>query len=71
MRTVSASPVAGVGVARVEPAGPGQLRVYGLSTDQLGDLARAHGLAIHGLATDGVRLEERFLQWTQDTEETR
>lgn len=48
----------------VEANGPQDLRVRGLDPAQIGDLAAAHGLRIHGLAPEHPSLEQLFLDLT-------
>lgn len=48
----------------VEANGPQDLRVRGLDPAQIGDLAAAHGLRIHGLAPEHSSLEQLFLDLT-------
>ncbi|GLY78103.1 ABC transporter ATP-binding protein [Actinoallomurus iriomotensis] len=50
----------------VEATGPQDLRVRGLDPAQVGDLAAAHGLRVHGLASEHSSLEQLFLDLTGD-----
>lgn len=50
---------------RVEPAGPGRLRVHGLGAARVADLAASHGIRVHGLATEGPDLERLFFHLTE------
>ena len=45
------------------------LEVDGMSTDQVGDLAAAHGLTVHELFKDRSSLEEAFMELTRDSVE--
>jgi ABC-2 type transport system ATP-binding protein len=45
----------------------GLLEVTGLTTAEVGDLALAHGLAVHELAHRGASLEEAFMEITADS----
>jgi len=52
--------------AQVEPDDePGALRVIGLSREQIGDLATAHQMTIHGLVQHGTSLEAAYLELTR------
>ena len=46
--------------------GPGLLEVTGLAAPQIGDLAAAHGIAIHELTPQRASLEEAFMKLTND-----
>jgi ABC-2 type transport system ATP-binding protein len=50
--------------ARVERTGDGELTVSGLGAPAVGDLAHAHHLRVHQLATRTSSLEDAFLQLT-------
>ncbi|GAB3140516.1 ABC transporter ATP-binding protein [Micromonospora sonneratiae] len=65
---LAAGPGAGTRTAapRVEPVGPGRLRVSGLDAPGVADLAAAHGLRVHELATENTSLEQLFLHLTTD-----
>ncbi|MCP2324166.1 ABC-2 type transport system ATP-binding protein [Hamadaea flava] len=52
--------------SRVEPIGPGRLRVYGMDAAGVADAAAAHGLRVHELSTHSSNLEQLFLQLTAD-----
>jgi len=54
------------GAAPISPA-PGELTVSGVSTDDIGDLAAAHGVTIHELSLHQVSLEEAFMELTHDS----
>ena len=58
-------------VCTIDPHRPNTATVTGLSDSQVGDLATAHGLAIHGLATEDASLEAAFMALTQDSVEFR
>ncbi|MBV9449464.1 MAG: ATP-binding cassette domain-containing protein [Streptosporangiaceae bacterium] len=60
--------LAGTGVA-VSGAGESTLLVRGHSPEQIGDLAREHGIAIHELMPETATLEEAFMELTADTVE--
>jgi len=47
----------------------GFLEVEGMSTDQVGDVAAAHGLTVHELFTQRSSLEEAFMELTRDSVE--
>ncbi|MGW0436655.1 ABC transporter ATP-binding protein [Micromonospora sp. NPDC003197] len=68
---LAAALAAGPGTApttapRIESAGPDQLRVYGLDTATVADLAAAQRLRIHQLTTENPSLEHLFLHLTTD-----
>jgi ABC-2 type transport system ATP-binding protein len=44
----------------------GSLEVHGLTTEQIGDTAAAHGIAIHELTPQQASLEEAFMTMTRD-----
>jgi ABC-2 type transport system ATP-binding protein len=46
---------------------PDQLRVRGLSEEQVGDIALASGVAVHHLAAARVSLEQAFMELTADS----
>jgi ABC-2 type transport system ATP-binding protein len=46
---------------------PDQLRVRGLSEEQVGDIAMASGVAVHHLAAARVSLEQAFMELTADS----
>jgi ABC-2 type transport system ATP-binding protein len=46
---------------------PDQLRVHGLSEEQVGDIALASGVAVHHLAAAKVSLEQAFMELTADS----
>ena len=48
-----------------------ELRVTGASAEQIGDLAHAHHIALHQLATQTATLEEAFLAATEGDQEFR
>jgi ABC-2 type transport system ATP-binding protein len=60
---VRAVTVAGGSVTRE----PDQLRVRGLSEEQVGDIALASGVAVHHLAAARVSLEQAFMELTADS----
>jgi ABC-2 type transport system ATP-binding protein len=47
----------------------GSLRVRGVTTDHVGDLAAAHSLTIHELVEERASLEEAFMEMTRDSVE--
>ncbi|MFI1193819.1 ABC transporter ATP-binding protein [Micromonospora sp. NPDC020750] len=55
--------------ADVLPADAGALVVTGLTAARIGDLALAHGIGLHGLATRTASLEEAFMELTADSVE--
>jgi ABC-2 type transport system ATP-binding protein len=60
--------ISGVG-GRGEPLEDGALRVFGLSAEQLGDLAAANQIVLHELTTLQVSLEDAFMSITKDSVE--
>jgi ABC-2 type transport system ATP-binding protein len=60
--------ISGVG-GRSEPLEDGALRVFGLSAEQLGDLAAANQIVLHELTTLQVSLEDAFMSITKDSVE--
>jgi ABC-2 type transport system ATP-binding protein len=52
--------------AQVDPGDGGELRVTGPSPEHIGDLARTHGLGLHGLSVRSASLEEAFMAMTAD-----
>jgi len=57
--------------ARVEPTGPDRLQVTGIAAAEVGDIAFAAGVRLHGLAADGGDLEQVFFALTTDRPDTR
>ena len=55
--------------AQVEAADHGMLAVTGATQERIGDLAAAHGLAIHEMRADRASLEEAFMELTEDSVE--
>jgi ABC-2 type transport system ATP-binding protein len=55
--------------ATVTRNGDGTLAVTGITTDAIGEIARAGGFTLAELATHHASLEERYLELTQDTAE--
>ncbi|MEU9508181.1 ABC transporter ATP-binding protein [Micromonospora sp. NPDC048170] len=55
--------------ADVRPADTGALVVTGLTAARIGDLALAHGIGLHELATRTASLEEAFMELTADSVE--
>ena len=53
----------------VTSSGPGWLRVSGLTSEQIGDLAWNNGIRLHELATQQGTLEEAFMAMTDDSVE--
>jgi ABC-2 type transport system ATP-binding protein len=53
----------------VSSAAEGELRVRGSAPERIGDLARAHGIAVHELVTETATLEEAFMELTADAVE--
>jgi len=47
------------------------LRVQGVTAEQIGDIACAHGIALHELAAEEVSLEDAFMALTADSVEFR
>ena len=45
---------------------PGLLEVQGLTAAQIGDVAAAHGLALHELTPQQASLEEAFMDLTHE-----
>ncbi len=52
-------------------AAEGVLIVRGSAADQIGDLAREHGIAVHELVPQTATLEEAFMELTGDAVEYR
>ena len=44
----------------------GGLEVHGLTAEQVGDAAAAHGIAVHELTPQQASLEEAFMDLTRD-----
>jgi ABC-2 type transport system ATP-binding protein len=57
--------------ATVAPEGGGGLAVGGLDAAGIGDLALAHGIAVHQLTPRSASLEEAFMRLTDDSVEYR
>jgi ABC-2 type transport system ATP-binding protein len=57
-------PAPGEGVVRVEGAGPGVLRVRGMSAERIAEVAAGHGIPLHEITTERPTLEEAFLHLT-------
>jgi ABC-2 type transport system ATP-binding protein len=57
--------------ATVTRNGDGPLAVTGITTDAIGEIARAGGFTLAELATHQASLEERYMELTQDTAEYR
>jgi ABC-2 type transport system ATP-binding protein len=58
--------------ARVADAGdgdPGELEVSGLAEERIGDIAFAHGIRLHHLASSRASLEQAFMELTADSVE--
>jgi ABC-2 type transport system ATP-binding protein len=53
----------------VTAVGPGRLEVIGLTSDEIGDLAAAHMIALHELIPHQTSLEEAFMHLTHDSVE--
>jgi ABC-2 type transport system ATP-binding protein len=53
----------------IAPVAPGRLHVSGIGSEAIGDLAAAHGLAIHELTPQVASLEQAFMELTQDSVE--
>lgn len=53
----------------VSSTAAGELRVHGLTADQIGDVAWEHRIRIHELATQHASLEEAFMELTHDAVE--
>jgi ABC-2 type transport system ATP-binding protein len=53
----------------IEPVNDGGLSVSGLSSDQVGDAAFAHGIALHELTPQRASLEDVFMSLTADAVE--
>ena len=51
----------------VTPSLAGQLDIVGLTAQQIGDLALAHGIAIHELTPQRASLEDAFMELTNDS----
>jgi ABC-2 type transport system ATP-binding protein len=57
--------------ATVTAAGTGALQVSGLSAEQIGDLARDRGLALHELTPRRASLEDAYMELTREAVEYR
>jgi ABC-2 type transport system ATP-binding protein len=57
--------------ASIEGGGPGLLEVTGLTAEQIGKAAFAHGVALYELTPQQASLEEAFMELTQDDVEYR
>lgn len=57
--------------ARIETIDADTLMVTGATAGQIGDAARAAGVALHELAPQQVSLEDAFMRITRDTVEYR
>ena len=55
----------------VTTTSPGRLEVIGLTTDEVGDIAAAHGIRLHELVPHQASLEEAFMSLTRDSLEYR
>ena len=55
------------GATRVEPSGPNELRVTGLSAAAIGHLAFLERIELHELATERSDLEDAFFALTEAT----
>ncbi|WP_045877607.1 ATP-binding cassette domain-containing protein [Pseudofrankia sp. DC12] len=53
----------------ISSAAAGELEVRGLSAAQIGDIACAHSVALHELATQRASLEQAFMEMTEDSVE--
>ncbi len=60
--------LAGPGVT-VTSSEPGLLRVEGVSSEQVGELAREHGIALYELVAESASLEEAFMELTSGSVE--
>ena len=61
----------GAQVEQVEQTEHGILAVTGVTQERIGDVAAAHGLAIHELRADRASLEEAFMELTEESVEYR
>jgi ABC-2 type transport system ATP-binding protein len=52
--------------AGVDPQPDGTLQITGVNADEVGELARTHGLALQELSAQQASLEERYMQLTRD-----
>jgi ABC-2 type transport system ATP-binding protein len=50
----------------LHPQPDGSLQITGTSAEHVGELARAHGLALQELSTQQASLEERYMELTRD-----
>jgi ABC-2 type transport system ATP-binding protein len=71
VRTAAQERFAGVLAEQGQQPTPtdGYLQISGLSTDEVGELALAHGIAVHELFTQKSSLEAAFMQMTRDSVE--
>jgi ABC-2 type transport system ATP-binding protein len=51
----------------VAPAGGGELTVYGLTEDQIADIAFGNGIRLHHLSASSASLEQAFMELTADS----
>ncbi len=69
VRSVNAAQLAQLlerrGVA-VNPQADGTLQITGVIADEVGELARTHGIALQELSTQQASLEDRYMQLTRD-----
>ena len=63
--------VVGAGRDRRRRSRPGCSRSRGLTAEQIGDAAAAHGIALHELTPQQASLEEAFMDLTRDDVEFR
>jgi ABC-2 type transport system ATP-binding protein len=55
----------------VDAGAPGVLEIAGLSAEEVGERAAAHGIVLHELTPTQVSLEEAFMALTQEDVEYR
>ncbi len=54
------------GGAAAHPQPDGSLQITGISAEQVGEIARAHGFALQELSIQQASLEERYMEITRD-----
>ena len=58
-------------MSRSRSVGAGLLEIAGLTAEEIGDIAAAHGIALHELTPQQASLEEAFMALTNDEVEFR
>jgi ABC-2 type transport system ATP-binding protein len=68
-RAVTAAGGAATGTGGTSTGDPGNVRILGLTADQVADLASANGIRLNHLAPSRVSLEQAFMELTADSVE--